>query len=146
MLILTILTLYSMLCLFQTHRRQHTGERPYSCTECQHHFTNWPNYNKHMKRRHGINTSQQSHPLPTQPSQQQQQEAQQNLQALQQQVQAVQVQTTSGAQQTGLTPVQVTATTVQVRRTFHSFLGRGGVLMISNVHLFGSRSCRCETH
>lgn len=33
------------------------GERPYSCNECQHHFTNWPNYNKHMKRRHGINTS-----------------------------------------------------------------------------------------
>lgn len=41
----------------QTHRRQHTGERPYSCEECQHHFTNWPNYNKHMKRRHGINKS-----------------------------------------------------------------------------------------
>lgn len=41
----------------QTHRRQHTGERPYSCLECQHHFTNWPNYNKHMKRRHGINKS-----------------------------------------------------------------------------------------
>lgn len=34
-----------------------SGERPYSCNECQHHFTNWPNYNKHMKRRHGINTS-----------------------------------------------------------------------------------------
>nr|CAD7442762.1 unnamed protein product [Timema bartmani] len=46
----------------QTHRRQHTGERPYSCLECQHHFTNWPNYNKHMKRRHGINTSHQPDP------------------------------------------------------------------------------------
>lgn len=45
----------------QTHRRQHTGERPYSCLECQHHFTNWPNYNKHMKRRHGINTSHTKH-------------------------------------------------------------------------------------
>lgn len=22
-----------------------------------HHFTNWPNYNKHMKLRHGIDTS-----------------------------------------------------------------------------------------
>ncbi len=43
--------------ILQTHRRQHTGERPYSCVECQHHFTNWPNYNKHMKRRHGINKS-----------------------------------------------------------------------------------------
>ncbi|RZF34456.1 hypothetical protein LSTR_LSTR013026 [Laodelphax striatellus] len=41
----------------KTHRRQHTGERPYSCYECEHHFTNWPNYNKHMKRRHGINLS-----------------------------------------------------------------------------------------
>ncbi|KAK1124097.1 hypothetical protein K0M31_007120 [Melipona bicolor] len=47
--------------ILTTHRRQHTGERPYSCLECQHHFTNWPNYNKHMKRRHGINTSHAKH-------------------------------------------------------------------------------------
>ncbi|XP_014486894.1 PREDICTED: zinc finger protein 773-like isoform X1 [Dinoponera quadriceps] len=47
--------------ILTTHRRQHTGERPYSCLECQHHFTNWPNYNKHMKRRHGINTSHTKH-------------------------------------------------------------------------------------
>ncbi|XP_011505269.1 PREDICTED: zinc finger protein 382-like [Ceratosolen solmsi marchali] len=66
--------------ILTTHRRQHTGERPYSCLECQHHFTNWPNYNKHMKRRHGINTSHSKH---QQPSQQQQQESQQNLQNLQ---------------------------------------------------------------
>lgn len=55
-------TIVSHICTqLQTHRRQHTGERPYSCLECQHHFTNWPNYNKHMKRRHGINTSHTKH-------------------------------------------------------------------------------------
>ncbi|XP_011311350.1 zinc finger protein 577 [Fopius arisanus] len=54
--------------ILTTHRRQHTGERPYSCLECQHHFTNWPNYNKHMKRRHGINTSHTKH-LPQNPLQ-----------------------------------------------------------------------------
>ncbi|KAL0124799.1 hypothetical protein PUN28_006570 [Cardiocondyla obscurior] len=52
--------------ILTTHRRQHTGERPYSCLECQHHFTNWPNYNKHMKRRHGINTSHTKHLTNTQ--------------------------------------------------------------------------------
>lgn len=67
---------------WQTHRRQHTGERPYSCLECQHHFTNWPNYNKHMKRRHGINTSRTTRsenkflPATTPPILQQQQQQQ----------------------------------------------------------------------
>ncbi|XP_012221148.2 zinc finger protein 892-like isoform X1 [Linepithema humile] len=58
--------------ILTTHRRQHTGERPYSCLECQHHFTNWPNYNKHMKRRHGINTSHTKHLTNNQQLQQQQ--------------------------------------------------------------------------
>ncbi|XP_046482232.1 zinc finger protein 737 isoform X3 [Neodiprion pinetum] len=62
--------------ILTTHRRQHTGERPYSCLECQHHFTNWPNYNKHMKRRHGINTSHTKHLQ--QPQQQIQQQQHQN--------------------------------------------------------------------
>ncbi|XP_076163197.1 uncharacterized protein LOC143144552 isoform X1 [Ptiloglossa arizonensis] len=66
--------------ILTTHRRQHTGERPYSCLECQHHFTNWPNYNKHMKRRHGINTSHTKHL-----SQSQQSESQQQLHQHQQQ-------------------------------------------------------------
>ncbi|XP_043800829.1 gastrula zinc finger protein XlCGF46.1-like isoform X2 [Apis laboriosa] len=59
--------------ILTTHRRQHTGERPYSCLECQHHFTNWPNYNKHMKRRHGINTSHTKHLSQSQQIQSQQQ-------------------------------------------------------------------------
>lgn len=35
--------------LLQIHKRQHTGERPYSCSECKRDFTNWANYNKHIK-------------------------------------------------------------------------------------------------
>ena len=62
--------------ILTTHRRQHTGERPYSCLECQHHFTNWPNYNKHMKRRHGINTSHTKHLTQSQQTQQQLQQQQ----------------------------------------------------------------------
>ncbi|XP_076646285.1 uncharacterized protein LOC143355393 isoform X2 [Halictus rubicundus] len=69
--------------ILTTHRRQHTGERPYSCLECQHHFTNWPNYNKHMKRRHGINTSHTKHLSQSQQSQQQLQQQQQSEQTVQ---------------------------------------------------------------
>lgn len=38
--------------LLQIHERQHTGVKPYECRACNHKFTNWPNYNKHMKRKH----------------------------------------------------------------------------------------------
>ncbi|XP_076624470.1 uncharacterized protein LOC143343448 isoform X2 [Colletes latitarsis] len=71
--------------ILTTHRRQHTGERPYSCLECQHHFTNWPNYNKHMKRRHGINTSHTKHLSQSQQSESQQQLHQQQQQSEQSQ-------------------------------------------------------------
>lgn len=43
--------------ILTVHRRQHTGERPYACLECRRYFTNWANYNKHMKRIHHYDTS-----------------------------------------------------------------------------------------
>ncbi|XP_076667664.1 uncharacterized protein LOC143368624 isoform X2 [Andrena cerasifolii] len=93
--------------ILTTHRRQHTGERPYSCLECQHHFTNWPNYNKHMKRRHGINTSHTKHLSQSQQSQSQQQ--------LQQQQQSEQSQTIqSNTLDDPLTASHTEPSTVQV--------------------------------
>lgn len=47
----------TFLFLSQVHTRQHTGERPYACLECRRQFTNWANYNKHMKRIHNCDTS-----------------------------------------------------------------------------------------
>lgn len=43
--------------ILKNHERQHTGAKPYSCAHCSMEFTNWSNYNKHMKRRHGMDTS-----------------------------------------------------------------------------------------
>ncbi|XP_063391363.1 putative zinc finger protein 66 [Cydia fagiglandana] len=43
--------------ILKNHERQHTGAKPYSCKHCGMEFTNWSNYNKHMKRRHGTDTS-----------------------------------------------------------------------------------------
>ncbi|XP_014607524.1 PREDICTED: zinc finger protein 626-like [Polistes canadensis] len=95
--------------ILTTHRRQHTGERPYSCLECQHHFTNWPNYNKHMKRRHGINTSHTKHLSQSQQSQQQQSQQQEQ----QQQQHSIQANTAEDP----LSMSQTESTTVQVIQT-----------------------------
>lgn len=43
--------------ILKNHERQHTGSKPYSCQFCSMEFTNWSNYNKHMKRRHGTDTA-----------------------------------------------------------------------------------------
>ncbi|XP_071625990.1 uncharacterized protein [Temnothorax longispinosus] len=90
--------------ILTTHRRQHTGERPYSCLDCQHHFTNWPNYNKHMKRRHGINTSHTKHLTNNQQLQQQQSTEQTQSPQIQQQ----------SAGEDPLSIPQTESTTVQV--------------------------------
>ncbi|XP_053994972.1 putative zinc finger protein 66 isoform X1 [Hylaeus volcanicus] len=96
--------------ILTTHRRQHTGERPYSCLECQHHFTNWPNYNKHMKRRHGINTSHTKHL-----SQSQQSESQQLHQPQQQSEQSQTVQSNTSEDPLPVSPTE--SPTVQVIQT-----------------------------
>ncbi|XP_041986833.1 zinc finger protein 93-like [Aricia agestis] len=43
--------------ILKNHERQHTGAKPYACQKCNMEFTNWSNYNKHMKRRHDLDTS-----------------------------------------------------------------------------------------
>ncbi|XP_049882641.1 zinc finger protein 791-like isoform X2 [Pectinophora gossypiella] len=43
--------------ILKNHERQHTGAKPYNCQHCCMEFSNWSNYNKHMKRRHNLDTS-----------------------------------------------------------------------------------------
>ncbi|CAO1379879.1 unnamed protein product [Diamesa hyperborea] len=50
---------YKFAHCFKTHSYTHTGEKPYSCLDeyCTMRFTNWPNFNKHMKTTHGRDMS-----------------------------------------------------------------------------------------